>query len=176
MLDNQIEQDDVISEEIEELNVTGAKITKKIIIVPINNTLLYVEPIYQTMVNESNVPSLKKVIVASGTKMATGDNLAEALTKLLSQHALNIEINRTDDIEGLIQSIIQANKNLEESTQSNNWELIGSDLNELQSLIETLEKIMKEEKKSKEDQEGTRNQDTTTIQTQSLDENTSSNE
>ena len=102
--------------------------------------------------------------------------MAEALTKLLSQHALNIEINRTDDIEGLIQSIIQANKNLEESTQSNNWELIGSDLNELQSLIETLEKIMKEEKKSKEDQEGTRNQDTTTIQTQSLDENTSSNE
>ena len=104
------------------------------------------------MVNESNVPSLKKVIVASGTKMATGDNLAEALTKLLSQHALNIEINRTDDIEGLIQSIIQANKNLEESTQSNNWELIGSDLNELQSLIETLEKIMKEEYKNRLDE------------------------
>ena len=117
-LDNQIEQDEVISKEIETLNVTGAKITKKIIIVPINNTLLYVEPIYQTIVNESNVPSLKKVIVASGTKMAIGDNLKEALASLLSQDALNIEINRTDDIEGLIQSIIQANKNLSESTTS----------------------------------------------------------
>ncbi len=150
LLDNQIEQDDVISKEIEELNVTGAKITKKIIIVPINNTLLYVEPIYQTMVNESNVPSLKKVIVASGTKMAIGDNLLEAITNLLSRHALDIEINRTDDIESLIQSIIQANKNLEESTQGNNWEMIGSDLNELQTLIETLEKLMKEEAKKQQ--------------------------
>ena len=179
LLDNQIEQDEVISKEIDELNVTGAKITKKIIIVPINNTLLYVEPIYQTMVNESNVPSLKKVIVASGTKMAIGDNLAEALTNLLSQHALNIEINRTDDIEGLIQLIIQANKNLEQSTQNNNWELIGSDLNELQSLIETLEKIMKEEEKKKDnndnkEQEDVLDKDAKTIQTQNLNENTES--
>jgi len=145
-LDNQIEQDDVISKELQELNVTGAKITKKIIIVPIENTLLYVEPIYQTILNESNVPSLKKVIVASGTKMAIGDNLEKALESLLSQDALNIEINRTEDIEGLIQSIIQANKNLSESTQGNNWEMIGSDLSELQTLIDALEKIMKEGK------------------------------
>ena len=145
-LDNQIEQDEVISKEIESLNVTGAKITKKIIIVPINNTLLYVEPIYQTIVNESNVPSLKKVIVASGTKMAIGDNLKEALASLLSQDALNIEINRTDDIEGVIQSIIQANKNLSESTTSNNWELVGSDVKELQTLINYLEKLLEEEK------------------------------
>lgn len=151
-LDNQIEQDEVISKEIESLNVTGAKITKKIIIVPINNTLLYVEPIYQTIVNESNVPSLKKVIVASGTKMAIGDNLKEALASLLSQDALNIEINRTDDIEGLIQSIIQANKNLSESTTSNNWELVGSDVKELQTLINSLEKLLEEEEKKKQDE------------------------
>lgn len=146
-LDNQIEQDVVISKEIEELNVTGAKITKKIIIVPINNTLLYVEPIYQTIVNESNVPRLKKVIVASGTKMAIGDNLQEALSNLLSQDALNIEINTTDDIEDVIQSIIQANKNLSESTTSNNWEMVGSDVKELQTLINSLEKLLEEEKK-----------------------------
>lgn len=173
LLDNQIEQDEFISEEIEELNVTGAKITKKIIIVPINNTLLYVEPIYQTMVNESNVPSLKKVIVASGTKMAIGDNLTEALANLLSQDALDIEVNRTDDIEGLIQSIIQANKNLEESTQGNNWELIGSDLNELQSLINSLEKIMDEEAKKEQNKQI---EDITTVEKQNLDENTISNE
>ena len=146
-LDNQIEQDEVISKEIESLNVTGAKITKKIIIVPINNTLLYVEPIYQTIVNESNVPSLKKVIVASGTKMAIGDNFKEALASLLSKDALNIEINSNDDIEGLIQSIIQANKNLTESTTSNNWELVGSDVKELQTLINSLEKLLEDEEK-----------------------------
>ena len=40
--------------EIEELNVTGSRIIRNIIIVPINNTLLYVEPIYQIMINEEN--------------------------------------------------------------------------------------------------------------------------
>ena len=149
-LDNQIEQDEVISQEVEELNLTGAKITKKIIIVPINDTLLYVEPIYQTIVNESNVPSLKKVIVASGTKMAIGNNLREALASLLSREALNIEIDRGDDIDSLIQSIIQSNKNLSESTQNNNWEMIGTDVNELQSLINSLEKLLEEQEKKEE--------------------------
>lgn len=148
-LDYQIEQDDVISQEIEELNVAGAKITKKIIIVPINNTLLYVEPIYQTMLNESDIPKLKKVIVASGTKMAIGNNLEEALTSLFSQDALNIEIDRGNDIDRLIQSIIQSNNNLSESTKSNNWEMIGSDLGELQTLINSLEKVLEEEENKK---------------------------
>jgi len=176
-LDNQIEQDDVISQEIEELNVTGAKITKKIIIVPINNTLLYVEPIYQTILNESNVPSLKKVIVSSGTKMAIGNNLSEALTNLLSQHALDIEINTTDDIEALIQSIIKANKNLTQSTQGNNWEMIGNDLSELQELINSLDKMIKEneedEKATEEiDVEDTDSQQNALRTIQNSDENT----
>ena len=146
-LDSQVEQDDVIAEELEELNVTGAKISKKIIIVPINNTLLYVEPIYQTILNESNVPTLRKVIVASGTKMAIGDSLKEALTNLLSQEASNIEIDTTGDLEGLLQSIIKANKNLTESGKNNNWEMLGSDLQELQDLILTLEKMIDEKNK-----------------------------
>ena len=178
-LDNQIEQDDVISEEIKELNVTGAKITKKIIIVPINNTLLYVEPIYQTIVNESNVPILKKVIVASGTKMAIGDNLQKALSSLLSQDALNIEINTTDDIEDIIQSIIQANKNLSESTVSNNWEMIGSDVKELQTLINSLEKLLeKQEKEEESKQKNDVTQENQDMQenNQNINENTPINE
>ena len=87
--------------------------------------------------------------------MAIGDNLKEALASLLSQDALNIEINRTDDIEGLIQSIIQANKNLSESTTSNNWELVGSDVKELQTLINSLEKLLEEEEKKKQDEVNT---------------------
>ena len=73
--------------------------------VPIENTILYVEPVYQTMLNESEVPVLKKVIVASGNKVAIGDNLSEALTNLLSQYAVDIEVENTEDLEGLIEAI-----------------------------------------------------------------------
>lgn len=152
-LDNQVEQDNVIAEELEELNVTGAKITKKIIIVPINNTLLYIEPIYQTILNESNIPILKKVIVASGTKMAIGDTLKEALVNLLSQEASIIEIDTTNNLENILQSIIRANKNLTESGKSNNWEMLGSDLKELQTLITTLEKMLEEQEPTEQSEE-----------------------
>ena len=81
--------------------------------------------------------------------MGIGDNLKDALASLLSQEALNIEIDRGDDKESLLKSIIQANKNLSESTNNNNWEMIGTDLNELQTLINSLEKLLEEEKKQK---------------------------
>ena len=123
------------------------------IIVPINNTLLYVEPIYQTLLNESEVPLLKKVIVASGNKVAIGDTLTGALQNLLSQYAVDIEVENTEDIDGLIDAIIKANDNLTESNNSNDWELMGSDLNRLQELIDSLKELKEEEDKKQEELE-----------------------
>ena len=125
------------------------------IVVPINNTILYVESIYQTMLNEeSKIPTLKKIVVASGNKVAIGDNLQEALENLLSKDASNIEVENTDDIDGLIDAIVKANKNLSESTSNNDWELMGSDIKKLQRLIDSLEEEKaKEDKKKEEDKQ-----------------------
>ena len=144
-LDQQIEEDEAISSELETLETTGTRITKEMIIVPIGNTLLYVEPVYQTMINESEIPLLKKVIVASGNKVAIGDTLQEALQNLLSNYAVDIEVENTEDIDGLIDSIIKANQNLKDSTNNNDWEMMGSDIEKLQTLIDTLESLKKEE-------------------------------
>lgn len=150
-LDKQIEEDEAISSELETISTTGTKITKQMIIVPINNTLLYVEPVYQTMLNESNVPLLKKVIVASGNKVAIGDNLKIALQNLLSKYAVDIEVENTDDIQGLIEAIIKANNNLTQSNVNNDWEMMGKDIQKLQTLIDSLEKLKSEEDKKKEE-------------------------
>ena len=147
-LDTQIAQDENIQSQIDGLSVTGAKITRNMIIAPVDNTLLYIEPVYQTLVNESKLPTLKKVIVASGNKAAIGNNLQEAVENLISKSAIKIELNSTDDIDGLINSIIKANDNLSESLESNNWELMGSDIQKLQSLIQTLKKKTNDEKKN----------------------------
>ena len=148
-LDKQLEEDELISKEIEDLNVTGTKITKQMIVVPINNTLLYVEPIYQTLLNESNVPTLKKIVVASGNKVAIGDTLEKALENLLSKYAVDIDIENTEDVEGLIDAIIKANNNLTNSNNNNDWEMVGKDIQKLQDLINTLEKTKKEEENKK---------------------------
>ena len=141
--------------------------------VPIDNTILYVEPIYQVMINESEVPVLKKIIVAVGNKVAIGNNLTEALRNLSSQSAINIEVSNTDDINSIIDEIIKANKNVENSTQNNDWEMIGKDLTSLQSLIDRLEELINEQKEQEEedaqniDEEGnTIAEDTNTVDIQ----------
>lgn len=148
-LDNLIEQDEIISSEISALNVTGTKISKEMIIVPINKTLLYAVPIYQTSLNETNsVPVLKKVVVASGNKVAIGDNLSKGVKNLLSPNgAVSVEIEDTSTIEGLVEAVIKANNNLKESNNANDWSQIGRDIEALQALINQLEKAKEDSKK-----------------------------
>ncbi len=172
-LDTQIEQDEEISSTLQNLNVTGTRLIRNMIMVPIDNTILYVEPIYQVMINESEVPVLKKIIVAVGNKVAIGNNLTEALRNLSSQSAINIEVSNTDDINSIIDEIIKANKNVENSTQNNDWEMIGKDLTSLQSLIDRLEELINEQKEQEEedaqniDEEGnTIAEDTNTVDIQ----------
>ena len=149
-LDTQLEQDETITKEIESLNVNGTKIIKNMVIVPLNSTLLYVEPIYTQYINEQDaLPTLKKVVVASGNKVAIGDNLKQALANLVSQYAVNIEVENTDTIEDLINTIIRANNNLTASNTSNDWEMMGKDVKKLQELIQKLEKLVEEENKQK---------------------------
>ena len=150
-LDNKIMQDENMKGQIEKLNVTGAKINKNIMVVPVNKTLVYIEQIYQTKTNEKEDgnPLLKKVIVSSGNKVAIGNSLKEALENIVSQEATNIDTNTTDDIDGTVQSIIKANKNLKNSLNSKNWEIIGSDIKALQELIDKLEIQKKKEEGTK---------------------------
>lgn len=150
-LDKQIEEDEAIFNELEMLNTTGTKLTKQMVVVPIENTLLYVEPIYQTMLNESEIPVLKKVIVASGNKVAIGDTLNKALENLLSKYAVDIEVENTEDVEGLIETIIKTNKNLTDSTNKSDWEMMGKDVKKLQELIQTLEHVKEKEDKKKQE-------------------------
>lgn len=82
--------------------------------------------------------------------MAIGDNLDEAISNLFTDYAVDLEIVDMQDLESVIDAIIRSNANLEESLNSNNFEMIGKDLSELESLIKRLEELRKEEKKEEE--------------------------
>lgn len=152
-LDTQIQQNEQINKQIANLNVSGTKLTKNIVVLPINNKLLYVEAIYQQYINEDDaLPTLKKVVVASGNKVAIGDDFKSAINNLVSQNAIGIEIENTDDIDGLIELIIKANKNLEQSSTTGDWEMIGKDMERLEKLINQLEKVYDEEKTKNEEE------------------------
>lgn len=151
-LDTQISQNESISKEIGSLNVSGTKLTKNIVVVPINNKLVYVESIYQEYINESDsLPKLKKVVIASGNKIAIGEDLKTALSNLLLQ-GYDIEVEDPENIDELTESIIKANKNLKQSTANNDYEMMGKDIKKLQSLIDKLEQLKIKENEEKEKQ------------------------
>ncbi len=167
-LDTLLSQDETISKELETINVTGTRTIKNMIMMPINDSILYIEPIYLYQLNDAkSVPTLKKVVVATGNKIAIGDNLDEAVKHLLSQSAVEIEVENTDTVQDLVKAIIKANDNLRKSNENNDWEMIGKDMKKLEELITKLEQLVEEEeKKNKNDNNtssGTTNEYTNVI-------------
>ncbi len=51
-LNVQIEQDKTISTELEKLSTSGTELVRKTYIIPIENSILYIEPVYQVLLNE----------------------------------------------------------------------------------------------------------------------------
>lgn len=146
-VNNQIDQDENISKELDNLNSIGTKLIRDMEIIPIENTLLYVEKVYQIMLNDSEaIPTLKKIIVASGNVLAMGDTLDEAISNLYSDYSIELDLYDAEDMNALIDSIIKANNNLKESLDSNDFQMIGKDLSSLESLIEQLETLQKKNK------------------------------
>ncbi len=142
-LETQINQDDTIASELASLNVSGTRISKNLIAVPINNTILYVETYYQQYINEtSQKPTLKRVVVASGNKVAIGNTLVEALENLSSKSAVNINVDTDENLEDLVKSIIKANENVKNSSKSNDWKLFGEDMQELSKLIDQMQNLV----------------------------------
>lgn len=160
-LETQLNEYDTIASDIASLNTTGTKITKNLMAIPVENTILYVETIYQQLINETTQkPTLKRVIVASGTKVAIGNNLDEALKNLLSTYAVDIEVQNNENIESLINSVIKANQNVQNSSKNGEWKLFGEDMQKLTSLIDELQVVV--QKKEKE-QKNTTNEVSTEI-------------
>ena len=79
-----IDQDPDISEKISLWNTQGSAVIRgNLLVIPLDNSILYVEPIYLRAA-QSPFPELKRVIVARGDgKIAMGETLTKALAALL---------------------------------------------------------------------------------------------
>jgi len=147
-LDNKIDQDSDIARDIIMWEGTGIKISRDVKVIPIKNSLLYVEPIYIEAINEDAIPQLKKVIVAYNNSVATSTNLESALTTVINNESgtIKIEINEegTDapqdlTIKELIEDIATTYEEVKQASKDGNWEEFGSKMKELEDKINELE-------------------------------------
>lgn len=137
-LDNKIDQD---TQTARDLNLGGGtRVTREVRVFPIDNSLLYVEPIYIEAVNEDAVPQLRKVAVSYNNTLAIADTLAEALQQLLSDATGTIRIDIDDEVSlsDTIDNTIDAYMQLKQASQNGSWEEFGKQMTKLDEYINKL--------------------------------------
>ncbi|MBK5292830.1 MAG: UPF0182 family protein [Acidobacteriia bacterium] len=81
-IEARINQDQVISKDLTLWNQQGSQVLRgQMLVLPVEDTFLYVEPIY-IQASEARMPQLKKVVLAMGDKLIYRDTYAEALAEL----------------------------------------------------------------------------------------------
>ena len=84
-IEAQIDQNTEISKEFSLWNSAGSDYSRgNMFVIPIENSLLYVEPVYLEATN-SSIPEVKRVIVAYNDQIAYKPTLAEALNELFGE-------------------------------------------------------------------------------------------
>lgn len=86
-IEAQIDQNTEISRDFSLWNSSGTKYRRgNMFVIPINTSILYVEPVYLEAQN-SSIPEVKRIIVAYNDKIAYKETLAECLAELFGESA-----------------------------------------------------------------------------------------
>ncbi|GIX40335.1 MAG: UPF0182 protein [Leptospiraceae bacterium] len=134
-IESRIDQDPEISKDLTLWNQQGSNVIRgNLLTIPIKDSILYVEPIY-LQASQSPFPELKRVIVATGTSLAMGENLEDALEKLFSQN-IELQSNKEDlskqstHNRGYI--LLQKAK---EELYKGNWKKFGEYMQQLEEIL-----------------------------------------
>ncbi len=150
-IEAQIDQNTEISKEFSLWNSSGSQYSRgNMFVVPIEDSLLYIEPVYLEATN-SSIPEVKRVIVVYGDNIAYEATLAEALNSLFGEGSAyesteaegNAGSEEGESSSELSQSEIiekaqEAFSNAEEAQKDGDWAKYGEYLNELEKYLNML--------------------------------------
>jgi hypothetical protein len=79
---SRIDQDRDISKDLSLWNQQGSRVVRgNTLVLPVDGTFLYVEPIY-IQATQAKMPELKKIVLAVGNRLVYADDLAQAIRRL----------------------------------------------------------------------------------------------
>ncbi|MDR7568143.1 MAG: UPF0182 family protein, partial [Armatimonadota bacterium] len=100
-IESRINQDPQISAQLTLWNQQGSRVIRgNLLVVPLENSLLYVEPIF-LRAETSQLPELKRVIVAHGSRIAMEETLEAALSRVFGvpSAAEGAPVGSTEDLD-----------------------------------------------------------------------------
>ena len=105
-----IDQAPLIKSQFALLNAPGSSVIRgNLLVLPIETSLLYIEPVYLEATNVAK-PQLKKVIVATGQNVVMEDTLDKALAALLGQATPTTPSGPTTPVSGTVAQLIASAK------------------------------------------------------------------
>lgn len=148
-IESQIDQHPEISKEFSLWNSAGSTyIRGNLFVIPIEDSLVYVEPVYLEAANTGSLPEVKRVIVAYGERIAYEPTLAAALDSLFGTGTGTVtetpgqtpppDTTGNLTTEDLIRLANEAFENATTAQQSGDWTAYGQYLNQLESYLNQL--------------------------------------
>jgi uncharacterized membrane protein (UPF0182 family) len=130
-----IDQNTLISEQLSLWDQRGSRVIRgNLIIIPMDNSFLYVEPVYLTA-EGTNIPQLKRVIVVSGNKVVMEPTLDRALQVVFgTAQPEEKKVTAPIQIEELSKARNEMEK-AEKSLQQGKWEDFGKAMERLKKLL-----------------------------------------
>ena len=132
-IENEIDQDSNISPQFSLWSQRGSKILRgSIIVIPIEGSLLYIEPIYLESDNENSLPEMKKIIVFYDNQIIMRDTLNLALKEIFGEATKSNKEQKSTSSNDL------------SNRQRELLEKINNKLNQQQKDMNELEELIKE--------------------------------
>jgi uncharacterized protein len=167
-IEARIDQDGVISSQLALWNQQGSSVIRgNLIIIPLGNSLLYVEPLYLQAAT-GRIPELRRVVLATGERVIMAPNLGLALAELLGTDILSeaglmelaaadgqlptegataavgdVALGATpaDTLENLILRANEQYDIAQENLRSGNWSAYGEGMQQLQNTLMQLANV-----------------------------------
>lgn len=147
-IEAQISNNDVISRDLSLWNSQGSEVIRgHVMTIPLENSILYIEPLYIRASSTTAIPEVKRIIVAYNGNIVMEENLELALEKIfgriwdseeLGSDEIPTESERTEG--DLMDSVRKANELYEEAQKA----LKAGSLSEYERLINELGMILKQ--------------------------------
>lgn len=137
---NKFNQDPEISKELTLLDSGGSMVEYgDIVITPIENSLLYVVPIYLVAEGENSIPEVKRFIVSNDDRIVVADTFSNALGMLFNFEPVGPENPGTGTVDPTL--IQQANELFNQAItaqRAGDWAEYGRLMNELDRVLKSM--------------------------------------
>ncbi|MFH1338184.1 MAG: UPF0182 family protein, partial [Nanoarchaeota archaeon] len=140
-IESRIDQDTEISQLITLWSQSGSSVIRgNTLVIPIENSILYIEPLYLQATQEGSLPELKRVIVAYKNSVVMEETLGEAIAKIFGTETIKPPTPTIPSGDGTAEETLEQISQLYEKAQE---ALMTGDLSTYADYIEQIGALLK---------------------------------